>query len=66
MAKHKVTEPRGEVMRNAEETAQIERYWHLADRPVPHKPPKDYNYVKELTHLQIELIKMQEWVKQAA
>jgi len=61
--KHKATKLRGELMRNAEETLQIERYWHLADRPVPRIPPKDYHYVKELAHLQFELIKLQEWVR---
>ena len=61
--KHKATKPRGELMRNAEETLQIERYWQLADRPMPRIPPKDYHYVKELVHLQFELIKLQEWVR---
>jgi hypothetical protein len=43
---------------------QVEQYWVLADQSKPRKPPKDYKYVEELTHLQIELIKMQEYVKQ--
>jgi polyphosphate kinase 2 len=54
----------GELRELAKETARVEQYWVLADRSRPHKPPKDYHYVEELTHLQIELIKMQEWVKQ--
>jgi polyphosphate kinase 2 len=54
----------GELRELAKETARAEQYWVLADRSRPHKPPKDYHYVEELTHLQIELIKMQEWVKQ--
>ena len=53
----------GEVSEAARETAQVEQYWILADRSKPHEPPKNYNYVEELTHLQIELIKMQEYVK---
>jgi polyphosphate kinase 2 len=53
----------GEVLESVKETAQAEQYWVLATRSKPHKPPADYNYVEELTHLQIELIKMQEWVK---
>ena len=61
--KRKTMKLRGEVMRNAEETLQIEQYWHLADRPKPRIPPKDYHYVKELAHLQFELIKLQEWVR---
>ena len=54
----------GEVRELARETAQVEQYWVLAGQSKPHKPPKDYDYVEELTHLQIELIKMQEWIKQ--
>src|SRR5271165_1231093 len=53
----------GEVLESVKETAQVEQYWVLANPSKPHKPPKDYNYIEELTHLQIELIKMQEWVK---
>ncbi len=54
----------GEVQELAREIAREEQYWILADRSEPRKPPKDYNYVEELAHLQIELIKMQECVKQ--
>jgi polyphosphate kinase len=61
--KHKAPTARGELMRNAQETWKIEQYWHLADRPPPRIPPRDYNYVKELAHLQFELIKLQEWVR---
>ncbi|OGA02911.1 MAG: polyphosphate kinase 2 [Betaproteobacteria bacterium RIFCSPLOWO2_02_FULL_64_12] len=53
----------GEVLADAKETAKIEQYWHLAGRPKPRKPPKNYKYVKELAHLQVELIKFQEWVR---
>ena len=53
----------GEVLESVKETAQVEQYWLLANPSKPHKPRKDYNYIKEMTHLQIELIKMQEWVK---
>ena len=53
----------GEVRAKAEETAAIEQYWHLAGRPQPRKPPKNYKYVEELAHLQVELIKLQEWVR---
>jgi polyphosphate kinase 2 len=63
MAKnHKQKKAGGEVLRNAKETTQIERYWHLLGRAKPRRPPKDYNYVEELAHLQLELIKLQEWV----
>jgi polyphosphate kinase 2 (PPK2 family) len=53
----------GEVLRNAAETAQIEQYWHLLGRAKPRKPPREYNYVEELAYLQLELIKLQEWVR---
>jgi polyphosphate kinase 2 len=53
----------GEVLEAVRETSQVEQYWILAERSQPRKPPKDYGYVEELTHLQIELIKMQEWVR---
>ena len=64
MAAKKSSKDNGEVLQMAREKALGEQYRILADRSAPHKPPKDYNYVDELTHLQIELIKMQEWVKQ--
>lgn len=54
----------GEVLEEASEAAKVEQYWVLAERSKLRKPPKDYKYVEELTHLQVELIKMQEWVKQ--
>ena len=53
----------GEVTESAKETAQVEQYWIVGDRPEPRKPPKDYNYVEELINLQIELIKLQEYVR---
>ena len=51
------------VRRDAKEIAAVEQYWHAAGRPKSHKPPKDYEYVDELAHLQFELIKLQEWVR---
>src|ERR1700721_3639803 len=53
----------GEVLEKAAETAKAEQYLIRADKSAPHVPPKDFKYVEELAHLQIELIKMQEWVK---
>ena len=61
--KNKHQNLRGEVMELARETAELEQYWIVGDRSEPRKPPKNYNYVEELTHLQIELIKMQECVR---
>jgi polyphosphate kinase 2 len=65
MAKQRKREPEAEaaVLRRGREVAAIEQYWHLAQRPKPRKPPKDYKYVEELAHLQFELIKLQEWVR---
>jgi polyphosphate kinase len=64
MGKHqKSAEPEISVRRDADETATIEQYWHLADKSAPHKPPKAYKYVEELAHLQFELIKLQEHVR---
>ena len=62
-AKKKHQQARGEVTELASETAKIEQYWIVGDRSEPHKPPKNYNYVEELIHLQIELIKLQEYVR---
>jgi polyphosphate kinase len=53
----------GELFRDAAETAAIEQYWHLVGRAQPRKPPKNHKYVDELAHLQLELIKLQEWVR---
>ena len=52
-----------EVLADAREQAQIEQYWHRAGRTKPRKPPANYKYVEELAHLQVELIKLQEWVR---
>ena len=61
--KHKHQHSGGEVMELARETATLEQYWIVGNRSEPRKPPKNYNYVEELVHLQIELIKMQECVR---
>ena len=61
--KKKRAKPNGEVLADAKEIARIEQYWHLAGRPKLRKPPKNYQYVEELAHLQVELIKLQEWVR---
>src|ERR1700720_2988483 len=63
MVKHRNREPEASVLRHDREVAAVEQYWHLAERPRPRKPPKDYKYVEELAHLQFELIKLQEWVR---
>jgi polyphosphate kinase len=63
MAKHRNREPEASVLRYDREVAAVEQYWHLAERPKPRKPVKNYKYVEELAHLQFELIKLQEWVR---
>ncbi len=52
-----------EVLADVKETTRIEQYWHMAGRPKPRRPPKNYKYFKELAHLEVELIKLQEWVR---
>ena len=51
------------MLRDAKEVMAVEHYWHAAGRPEPRKPPKNYQYIDELAHLQFELIKLQEWVR---
>jgi polyphosphate kinase 2 len=53
----------GELLQNAKEGTKLEQYWHIAARSKPRKPPKNYKYALELAHLQLELIKLQEWVR---
>jgi len=55
----------GEVLRDAEEKARLERHWHILGDAKPPKPPrrKKYKYIEELARLQFELLKMQEWVR---
>ncbi|MSQ52112.1 MAG: polyphosphate kinase 2 [Betaproteobacteria bacterium] len=53
----------GEVLSDAKESAKIEQIWHLAGRAKLRKPRKNYKYIEELAHLQVELIKLQEWVR---
>ena len=52
-----------EVLADAKEQAQIEQYWHRAGRTRSRKPSRSYKYVEEPAHLQVELIKLQEWVR---
>jgi polyphosphate kinase 2 len=62
MAKNKALD--GELARNASETTIIEDRWHVLGNAAPvGKPPDGYNYVQELTRLQFELLKLQEWVR---
>ena len=53
----------GEVLADAVEVEAIEKTWNLTGRSRPRKPGRRYKYVKELAHLQMELIKLQEWVR---
>ena len=64
MAKKKHSKGKGgEVLADAKETNAIEQHWRVGSRPKHHKPGKKYKYVEELAHLQVELIKLQEWVR---
>ena len=43
MSKKQISgEPEVSVLRDVKEKAAVEQYWHLAERPKAHKPPKDY------------------------
>jgi len=53
----------GELLRNARETEKIEQHWKVLGKAKARKPPKNYSYVDEMAHLQLELIKLQEWVR---
>jgi polyphosphate kinase 2 len=54
----------GEILRNAKERARVEKHWHVLGDAKPPKPPKKkYSYIEELTRLQFELLKLQEWVR---
>src|SRR5690349_6991479 len=54
----------GELLRDAKEVTTIEERWQvLGDGRPPKKPPKEYDYIEELARLQLELIKLQEWVR---
>ncbi|MGH6802320.1 MAG: polyphosphate kinase 2 [Methyloceanibacter sp.] len=54
----------GEVLLNAKEGASIAQGWRIVgDGKPPKKPPAKYKYVDELSRLQFELIKLQEWVR---
>jgi len=53
----------GEVIADVKEATKVEQYWQLAGRAKRRKPPKNYQYVEEIAHLQFELIKFQEWVR---
>jgi len=61
--KHQRQSGNGELLQYAKESGKIEQYWHFAERSKPRKPPKGYKYAEELAHLQLELIKLQEWVR---
>jgi polyphosphate kinase len=55
--------PEASVLSHDREIAAVDQYWQLAGRPKRRKPPKNYEYIEELAHLQFELIKLQEWVR---
>jgi len=62
--KHKLLRVKGELLRDAEEQARREKRWHIVgDGRPPQRPKKGYDYVDELASLQLELLKLQEWVR---
>ena len=52
-----------EVLADVTEADALEKGWDKAGRSKPRKPSKKYKYIDELAHLQMELIKLQEWVR---
>jgi polyphosphate kinase 2 len=64
MSRKKQRRTNGEVLRNAKEVTTIEERWHvLGDGKPPSPSKKKYDYVDELARLQLELLKLQEWVR---
>jgi polyphosphate kinase 2 len=73
MAKKGNAEPKvsGEIARNVIETYAIEQKWPSLDREGPAKARekkggkrvKNYKYTDELAKLQLDLVKLQEWVR---
>jgi polyphosphate kinase 2 len=54
----------GELLSDVKEEAIIEERWQVVgDGHPPPKPGKKYHYVDELARLELELIKLQEWVR---
>ncbi|HUB97612.1 MAG TPA: polyphosphate kinase 2 [Stellaceae bacterium] len=53
----------GELLEQAKEGPEVEQYWHVDGHAKLRPPPKKYNYAEELAYLQLELIKLQEWVR---
>jgi polyphosphate kinase 2 len=54
----------GELLRDAKEIATIEQRWQvLGDGKPPRKSRKQYKYIDEMACLQLELLKLQEWVR---
>ena len=64
MSRNKHPRTDGEILRNAKEVTTIEERWHvLGDGKPPSPSKKKYRYVDELARLQLELLKLQEWVR---
>jgi polyphosphate kinase 2 len=54
----------GEIRRDVAERVAAEGRWRIVgDGRPPHKTVPKYDYVDELVRLQLELLKMQEWVR---
>jgi polyphosphate kinase len=54
----------GELLRDATEQTIIEERWYVTgDGHPPGKADEKYKYIQELARLQLELIKLQEWVR---
>jgi len=61
---HRALRMSGEVLRDVQEKARVERRWHIVgDGRPPRRSRKNYGYIDELARLQFELLKLQEWVR---
>ncbi len=52
-----------ELRKEVKEADKLEHGWRVLGQARRRKPPVNYKYVEELAHLELELIKLQEWVK---
>ncbi len=59
----KPPKPHQTDFKNGTDATGVEQYWHVLGRAKLHRVPKDYKYAEELAYLQLELIKLQEWVR---
>ena len=56
--------PKGEILSDTKEVTTIEERWNIiGDGKPPGRSQKKYKYIDEMARLQLELLKLQEWVR---